>query len=331
VFHVDLGFEKLSPTRSVLSSRLENLRGLHVLVVDDNETNRILLREQLVAWGARCQTVASGAEAIHAMNALLGSDAFGLVLLDMQMPGMSGVQTAAVLKADPRHAQTPLVLLSSVADRGTQEEQRQRGFQAALSKPVRRQQLWDAISEVLDPGCRPRAEPSSNVAPAPPELRGLRVLLAEDNSVNQRVALRILERWGCRAQAVANGVEALREIAREPYDLVLMDCQMPELDGLETTRELRRLERGTDRRLPIVAMTANALLGDREKCLAAGMDGYVTKPIRLPELAKAMLSFADRNRAATAVRDPQAPLPCGPESAAAAAQRSTGARGPRPS
>jgi signal transduction histidine kinase/CheY-like chemotaxis protein len=331
VFHVDLGFEKLNPTRAPLSSRLENLRGLHVLVVDDNETNRILLREQLVAWGARCQTVASGAEAVHAMNALLGSDAFGLVLLDMQMPGMSGVQTAAVLKADPRHTQTPLVLLSSVADRGTQEEQRQRGFQAALSKPVRRQQLWDAISEVLDPGCRPRAEPSSNVAPAPPELRGLRVLLAEDNSVNQRVALRILERWGCRAQAVANGVEALREIAREPYDLVLMDCQMPELDGLETTRELRRLERGTDRRLPIVAMTANALLGDREKCLAAGMDGYVTKPIRLPELAKAMLSFADRNRAATAVRDPQAPLPCGPESAAAAAQRSTGARGPRPS
>jgi signal transduction histidine kinase/CheY-like chemotaxis protein len=320
-FHVDLGFEKQTTTQAQQPSSLENLHGLHILVVDDNETNRIILREQLVAWGARCQTVASGAEAIHALNAVLASDAFGLVLLDMQMPGMSGVQTAAVLKADPRHARTPLVLLSSVADRGTPEEQRQRGFHAALSKPVRRQQLWDAISQVLEPGCRPRAEPTASTVPSPPELRGLRVLLAEDNSVNQRVALRILERWGCRAKAVANGAQALLELARESYDLVLMDCQMPELDGFETTRELRRRELGTNCRLPIIAMTANAMLGDRERCLAAGMDGYVAKPIRLPELAKAMVGIAAAPRPSSPLPDPAAPLPGVPDAGASAADR----------
>jgi CheY-like chemotaxis protein len=144
----------------------------------------------------------------------------------------------------------------------------------------------------------------------PPELRGLRVLLAEDNVMNQRLALRILAKWGCRAEAVANGIEAIHELERIHYDVVLMDCQMPEMDGFEATAVIRSRESGTERRTPIFAMTANAMVGDRERCLEAGMDGYVAKPIRLPELmqalvsAKAMACSSDPATLARASSDP---------------------------
>jgi signal transduction histidine kinase/DNA-binding response OmpR family regulator len=287
-FRVDLILEKQAVPAS--PPQRHDLRGTHVLVVDDNETNRMILREQLIAWGARCQTVASGAEAIHAMNAVHESDPFGLVLVDMQMPGMNGVQTASVLKADPRHASIPLVLLSSVADRGQTDQLKKQGFAASLNKPVRKNQLWDALCEVLDPTHKSRERTTVAALEVPPQLVGLRVLLAEDNAVNQRLALRILQKWGCRADAVASGLEAVRELDRIPYDVVLMDCQMPEMDGFDATREIRRREQGTKRRIPIYAMTANAMVGDRERCLDAGMDGYLAKPIQLRELLQALVS-----------------------------------------
>jgi signal transduction histidine kinase/CheY-like chemotaxis protein len=310
-FQVELTFAKQTnhSTRPIR----ENLNGVHVLVIDDNETNRMILREQLIAWGARCQTVASGAEAIHAMNAVHSSDPFSLVLLDMQMPGMNGVQTASVLKADPRHDSIPLVLLSSVADRGSDEELRSRGFAAALNKPVRKHQLWESICDVL--GNRTREHVRTATLRIPPELRGLRVLLAEDNVMNQRLALRILAKWGCRAEAVANGIEAIHELERIHYDVVLMDCQMPEMDGFEATAVIRSRESGTERRTPIFAMTANAMVGDRERCLEAGMDGYVAKPIRLPELmqalvsAKAMACSSDPATLARTLSDPMGSTP----------------------
>jgi two-component system, sensor histidine kinase and response regulator len=286
-FQVDLSFEKQSGA-AVEPASATTLRGLHVLIVDDNETNRMILREQLIAWGARSQTVASGAEAVHAMNAVHGSDPFGLVLLDMQMPGMNGAQTASVLKADARHAAVPLVLLSSVADRGSAEETRAQGFAAALSKPVRRRQLWVAICGALDPALGSALEGRETAPDSPMHLAGLRILLAEDNTVNQRVATRILEKWGCRVDAVANGFEAVRAHGLLKYDTILMDCQMPELDGFEATRAIRRAEEQTGARIPIIAMTANAMIGDRERCLAAGMDGYVAKPIRLADLSAAL-------------------------------------------
>jgi signal transduction histidine kinase/DNA-binding response OmpR family regulator len=287
-FRVDLILEKQAVPAS--PPHRHDLRGTHVLVVDDNETNRMILREQLIAWGARCQTVASGAEAIHAMNAVHESDPFGLVLVDMQMPGMNGIQTASVLKADPRHASIPLVLLSSVADRGQIDQLKKQGFAASLNKPVRKHQLWDALCEVLDPTHKSRERTTVAALEVPPQLVGLRVLLAEDNAVNQRLALRILQKWGCRADAVASGLEAVRELDRIPYDVVLMDCQMPEMDGFDATREIRRREQGTSRRIPIYAMTANAMVGDRERCLDAGMDGYLAKPIQLRELLQALVS-----------------------------------------
>jgi signal transduction histidine kinase/CheY-like chemotaxis protein len=287
-FKVELKLEK-QQVRGPATLR-KDLHGIHVLVVDDNETNRMILREQLVAWGARCQTVASGAEAIHAMNAVHGSDPFTLVLLDMQMPGMNGVQTASVLKGDPRHASIPLMLLSSVADRGSNDELKTQGFAAALNKPVRKRQLWDALCDVLEPGLKERERTTRTALEIPREVVGMRVLLAEDNAVNQRLALRILQKWGCRADAVASGLEAIRELDRIPYDVVLMDCQMPEMDGFEATAEIRRREGATGRRTPIFAITANAMVGDRERCLAAGMDGYLAKPIQLPELMLALVS-----------------------------------------
>jgi signal transduction histidine kinase/DNA-binding response OmpR family regulator len=294
-FRVDLIFEKQAVQTS--SPQRHDLRGTHVLVVDDNETNRMILREQLIAWGARCQTVASGAEAIHAMNAVHQSDPFGLVLVDMQMPGMNGIQTASVLKADPRHASIPLVLLSSVADRGQIDQLKKQGFAASLNKPVRKHQLWDALCEVLDPTHKSRERATTAALDVPPQLVGLRVLLAEDNAVNQRLALRILQKWGCRADAVASGLEAVRELDRIPYDVVLMDCQMPEMDGFEATREIRRREQETKRHIPIYAMTANAMVGDRERCLDAGMDGYIAKPIQLRELLQALVSAQATARA----------------------------------
>jgi len=292
-FHTELSFEKQLGAPCEPESHGQ-LNGLHVLIVDDNETNRMILREQLIAWGARSQAVASGAEAVHAMNAVHDTDPFGLVLLDMQMPGMNGVQTASVLKADARHAHVPLVLLSSIADRGTPEETRAQGFAAALSKPVRRQQLWSAISGALDPTCGTARDKREVLREVPVHLRGLRLLLAEDNIVNQRVATRILEKWGCRVDAVANGIEALHGFASLRYDAILMDCQMPEMDGYAATQAIRRSEERSGTRIPIIAMTANAMAGDRERCMQAGMDAYVSKPIRLSELSAALSLVTSR-------------------------------------
>ena len=321
-FHIELRLEK-QVLASPASKPIEGLDGLHVLVVDDNETNRMILREQLVAWGARSQTVASGSEAIHAMNAVHDTDPFGLVVLDMQMPGMNGAQTASLLKADARHRLVPLVLLSSVADRGSPSDMQDLGFAAALSKPVRQQQLWEAISSALnrhkDVFDAERGASIDSLA----RLEGLRVLIAEDNAVNQRVALRILEKWGCRADVAGNGIEAISALRRLPYDVVLMDCQMPEMDGFQATREVRRLERGTGRHIPIIAMTANAMVGDRERCLESGMDGYIAKPIRLPELASALSGIAAgaagaERESGPALRDaPQGLLPSSADPAVA--------------
>ncbi len=271
-----------------------HLAGLRVLVVDDNDTNRHVLREQLLSWGWRPTELDGGRSAADVLlDAQRLGDPFGIVLLDMHMPEMDGEQTAAAIRSHSSLTSMPLVLLSSGVV-GTQAEMRAKGFAAALTKPVRRSHLLNALMEVI--GCPDDA--AEERAPVKPVSRvaspGLRVLVAEDNTVNQKVVLRLLEQAGCRAEAVANGAEAVAALDRLPFDVVLMDVQMPEMDGFEATAEIRRKQATCGKHTPIIAMTAHAMQGDRERCLAAGMDDYVAKPVKPHDLVKALLRWDPR-------------------------------------
>ncbi len=271
-----------------------SLAGLHVLVVDDHQTNRAILREQLHSWGCRPEEACDGRQAISALEAAAARDPFALVLLDMQMPELDGEQTARAIRSDPRFARLPLVLLSSGVRSGVASAA-ELGFDAALTKPVRQSQLFDCITRVL--GGAPAGAARAPIAEDEEQGRsfqGLRVLVAEDNSVNQKVALRMLEKWVGQADAVGDGAEALAALEQIPYDLVFMDVQMPDMDGFAATAEIRRREATTGRRLPVIAMTAHAMEGDRQRCLAAGMDDYVTKPVKAADLLAALERWGTR-------------------------------------
>ena len=257
------------------SAGAERLQGLYVLVVDDNETNRLILRRTLDAWGCRIVEAASGGEGLERLAAC---DAAGtpvrLAILDMHMPEMDGQELARRIRDDARFADVPLVLLSSV---GALADARQMGFAEALAKPVRQATLLRAILSALGGGSAERPVEQEPAFRALSER--LRVLLAEDNRVNRLVAINMLKRFGCDVDAAETGREAVEAVAANEYDLVLMDVQMPEMDGFEATAEIRRREAAGGRRLPIIAMTAHAMTGDQERCLAAGMDDYVAKPV----------------------------------------------------
>jgi two-component system, sensor histidine kinase and response regulator len=266
---------------------LAQLHGLRALVVDDNRTNRVVLERQLDGWGLQ----ASGAESAETGLALLRSAfadgrPFDLAIVDMQMPGMDGLEFGRVVRADPALSALPLIMLTSVGDHGRRA--REAGFGITLTKPVRQVHLHDALKRVA--GAPASATPAaSHPAPAPAPAGGPRkvVLVAEDNAVNQVLARKLLERAGYRVDLVANGREAVEAAARVRYAAILMDCQMPELDGYDATQEIRRGE--TDgQRVPIIAMTAHALEGDRERTLRAGMDDYVSKPVDPVLLARVL-------------------------------------------
>jgi CheY-like chemotaxis protein len=257
------------------------LKGKHVLVVDDNVTNRRILALQMAKWGMRVEDTEDPARAI----AMLAADRFDLAIVDMHMPGMDGSELAQRVRA-AGHA-LPLVLFSSLGRR----EEADGLFAAALAKPLHQSQLFDTLVTLLVHDAAPKAAH----AVAKPKIDGtlaarhpLRILLAEDNVVNQKLALRLLQQMGYRADLASNGIEAVESVGRQSYDVVLMDVQMPEMDGLEATRRITA--RWPDGKRPrIVAMTANAMQGDREACLAAGMDDYVVKPIRVEALVEALL------------------------------------------
>jgi signal transduction histidine kinase/DNA-binding response OmpR family regulator len=270
------------------------LRGLRVLTVDDNTTNRLILCQQLRSWGCRSAEAASGPEALASLGAAVDDDPFRLVLLDLQMPDMDGAQVAAAIRADARFAGLPLVLLSSMGGLRGVETARSLGFDAVLSKPVCQSTLLETVTAVLAQ-CAAGGGLTTAAPEAPPDAC-LRVLLAEDNAVNRTVLLTMLERLGCRTDTAVNGRDAVDVALRgEPrYDVVLMDVQMPEMDGLEATGEIRRREAGSGRRTPIIALTAHATAGQRERCLAAGMDDYLAKPVTLDELREKIFSWRDR-------------------------------------
>jgi len=263
------------------------LRGLRVLCVDDHATNLAGLEAQLRAWGMRVECVPDGVRALDQMRAAYQAACpYDLVILDYQMPGMDGLQLARAIKADPGLASIRLVMLSSFGQRGHGAAAQQAGIGVYLTKPVRQSQLSEAIATAMDMTTPP---PSTSLitryrlAEAQAQVR-LRVLVAEDNVVNQKVAVRMLEKLGCRVDVVANGSEAIEALERIAYDCVFMDCQMPEMDGYDATTAIRTRETQTGGHVPIIAITANAMQGDRERCLAVGMDDYVGKPVQAPDL-----------------------------------------------
>ncbi|MBI4604178.1 MAG: response regulator, partial [Planctomycetes bacterium] len=279
-----------------------SLEGARVCVVDDQELNRRVLQEQLLGWKMRVDLFESGEKALEGLSrAKAGGDPYRVALLDFMLPGMDGETLARKILADPELKDTLLVMLTSVGLRGDAAIMRQAGLSAYLVKPVRQAHLSETLAQLLGKqgsGRLPhlitarsiieaRAERKSQQAEAKARFDA-RVLVAEDNVVNQKVAVRMLEKLGCRVDVAANGKAAVEMAGSQPYDLVLMDCQMPEMDGYEATAEIRRLQEGAPRRLPIVAMTANAMQGEREKCLAAGMDDHIAKPVKLEILRAAL-------------------------------------------
>jgi two-component system, sensor histidine kinase and response regulator len=278
-----------APERARVAERLPaQLRGLRVLVVDDNATNRRILEEVLVQWRMQPTAVAGARAALEAMEAAQRAGRpYPLVLLDASMPGIDGFELAARIQQSPRLARASIMMLSSGARPGDRARCFELGISAYLTKPVKQSDLMDTIVGVLGSqasggGKRPRA------ARPPKAGRRLRVLVAEDNVVNQQVAVGMLERAGHEATVAANGREVLALLERGAFDVVLMDVQMPEMDGLEATGAIRERELSTGGHLPIVALTAHAMKGDAERCLAAGMDAYLAKPLQPRELAAAL-------------------------------------------
>ncbi|PYS40602.1 MAG: hypothetical protein DMF71_12975 [Acidobacteria bacterium] len=290
-------FEK-QPAPAIVAPPLISLDKLRVLIVDDNATNRKILKHQLGSWGMIHEESDSGTAALELLReAAARNQPFDLAVLDLMMPGMDGFELARAVKSDPKTAGVNLVLLTSFRERGDGAAAREAGIAAYLTKPVRQSQLFDCLANVVGAatakrrnGPRPSQLLTKHTLKETKMISNKLLLLAEDNIVNQKVALRQLQRLGYRADAVANGREAVEALERIPYDLVLMDCQMPEMDGYEATGQIRRRE-GAAKHTWIVAMTANALEGDRAKCIAAGMDDYVSKPVKPEELGTVLTNI----------------------------------------
>jgi signal transduction histidine kinase/DNA-binding response OmpR family regulator len=269
--------------------QVASIQGLRALVVDDNETNRLVLGHQLARWGVEVAESASGPEALRAIDRAQASGRpFEVLLLDMQMPGMDGLEVARQVRAQPRHAALQMVMLTSVALRQVAVSAKEIGIAACLTKPVRASILEETLGHTSSAAREDRRAVVAVAAAENAAPNGIRVLVVEDNAVNQKVAVKFLARLGYSADVAANGLEAVAACARVPYDFLLMDCQMPEMDGFEATRTLRQKQRTGGRRHYIIALTAGALAEERQKCLDAGMDAFLAKPLRLDGLRGAL-------------------------------------------
>ncbi len=278
---------QFQPARRDLGRSYPELTGKRLLIVDDNATNRKILMRQTGQWGMLARETESPREVLHWLE---NGAVFDVVILDMQMPDMDGVALAKQIRQVTPNL--PLILLSSLGWREAGEQEKL--FAAHLTKPIKPSHLLDALTSLLfdlqtrsDRRTPDRTTPGPEMAAQYP----LKILVAEDNVVNQKLALRLLEQMGYRADVASNGLEAVQSVTRQTYDVVLMDIQMPEMDGLQATRTIRTLD-GTVAQPRIIAMTANAMEGDREDCLAAGMNDYVSKPMRVNELVAALARSA---------------------------------------
>jgi two-component system sensor histidine kinase/response regulator len=282
-------FERQPQRESSLSEKYTDIAGLPVLVVDDSETNRSLISTLLLSWGCRPVTAADGPAALRLLqDGLRGGEPFRIVLIDLRMPVMDGEELGRRIKGNPQFSDTPMILMSSLGQKGDTEHIEQTGFAGCITKPLRESELREAL--LLAMGQEPRERRLQRPVitrdmDAKTDRDDVRILLAEDNRTNQKVALAMLNKLGYRADLAENGQEVLQALSRLPYGLVLMDCQMPEMDGLEATRRIRGAGAGVlNPRIPIIAMTAGAMPGDRELCFTAGMDDYMSKPVEMGRL-----------------------------------------------
>ncbi len=292
-FSLRMPVDSEAPVRAVPAA---SLQGLRVLIVDDNAVNRRVVHEQISSWGMRNGSYSSAEEALESLHAARAAgDPYDLVIADYQMPGIDGATLASIIKADPAINQVVFIMLTSVGHWRELRSIESASVDACLLKPVRHSKLMDTLATAWS-----KKHPAAALAasPAPVSRNSLaalnlfansdvRILIAEDNAVNQKVALMMLAKLGIRADVAGNGREAVEMLKLLPYDLVFMDCQMPEMDGYEAVAQIRKLE-GPNRRVRVVAMTAEAIAGCRERCLDAGMDDYITKPVSMEPLLQAL-------------------------------------------
>jgi len=307
-FHFTIRFEPASAQPAPFYQDPKILSHASILVVDDNETNRIILVEMLGRWGMQVATAKDAREALEILGRA-GSQAprFAAVISDLQMPHMDGFEFVENIRKSAQFGRIPVLMLSSSAQQGEHERCRQLGISAHLAKPIQPSELLDAILSALSLHASEPSEAhgktqdeTQEVLPQSNWRQGMKVLLAEDNAVNRTLATRLLQKHGHTVVVVENGRQALEALERETVDLVLMDVQMPEMDGLEATAAIREKEKKTGDHLPIIALTAHAMKGDREKCLAAGTDDYLTKPIRTADLFAAVERLTHAKTIATA-------------------------------
>ena len=296
-FWFDIKFEKqprekpdtapLSPIGPV------NLSAARILVIDDNQTNRLVLTKNVEAMGCRVIAVSSGAKGLEALrNAHRIGDPFHVVLMDMQMPGMDGEQTARAIKSDPAVKDVKIIILTSMGHRGDAARMEALGCSGYLLKPVKQQLLFEATLAVLGRETEEAPALITRHVLAEQKKIGLRLLLAEDNPINQKLAVTVLQKAGYSVDTVDNGADAVAKVKVNPYHAILMDVQMPDTDGFEATQQIREWEKDQNVHIPIIAMTAHAMQGDRERCLAAGMDDYITKPLQPRVLFSALNRWA---------------------------------------
>ncbi len=341
IFHFTASFE-LSRLKEICGPRPrpQDLSGMPVLIVDDNYTNRILLQEMITSWGLIPTIAVDGKAAIALFNRAVGAGTpYRLILLDMQMPDLDGFDVAKIIKAAPSGKDVKIIMLSSTGQRGDAHRCKEVGISGYLSKPIKQLDLFDAIMMTMGLSSEevPTVITCHNICEA---RESFNILLAEDNLINQTLAIKLLETRGHRVALASNGIEAVEAFKKGDFDLVLMDIQMPKMDGFEATREIRKIEdrrqrtedkgqapadnikakqtpdanqstinnqQSTIRRVPIIAMTAHAMTGDREKCIAAGMDDYVSKPIKPEALFSAINKVTRKSQTKKEQKRPQHP------------------------
>jgi CheY-like chemotaxis protein len=294
-FTARMGVSKLAPSTKCVCPRIPE--GAQFLIVDDNETNRRILRDVLDKYGVEVMVAESANRALALMRERADAGKpVTLLLTDAHMPEMDGFSLAEQVKADPKLASAAIMMLTSAGQRGDGARCRELGISAYLTKPVSQSELQEAIFMLLDP--KPAEFPSGglitrHVIHEKHAASSLKILVVEDNPVNQKLAVRMLEKRGHKITVASSGREALAALQMDAFDLVLMDIQMPEMDGFEATAAIRASERGTGKHQPIIAMTAHAMKGDDRRCLDAGMDGYLAKPIRGEEINALLEGFAE--------------------------------------